>query len=83
MPLVAELRGEGLLIGVGLAKPVGSAVVAAAMELGLIVNAPNEDSIRLAPPLIIGDAEVAEFVEKFARALTTANEAVTQTEAHT
>jgi acetylornithine/N-succinyldiaminopimelate aminotransferase len=70
LPLVAEVRGAGLLIGVGLSEPVGAAVVKASMELGLIVNAPTDTSIRLAPPLIIGDAEVAEFVDKFTRALT-------------
>jgi acetylornithine aminotransferase len=75
LPLVAEVRGSGLLIGVGLDKPVGPAVVAAAMSAGLIVNAPNDTSIRLAPPLIIGDAEVAEFVTKFTTALTQASEA--------
>ena len=73
MPHVAEVRGMGLLIGVGLDKPVGPAVVKAAMSLGLIVNAPNDTSIRLAPPLIIGDAEIAEFIEKFTTALTTAH----------
>ncbi len=83
MPLVAEVRGKGLLIGVGLSAPVGPAVVKAAAALGLIVNAPNDDSIRLAPPLIIGDAEVAEFIEKFTGALA-AVEATTAptTEAH-
>ncbi|CAN5269119.1 acetylornithine transaminase [soil metagenome] len=75
LPLVAEIRGEGLLIGVGLEKPVGNVVVKAAADAGLIVNAPNESSIRLAPPLIIGDAEVAEFITKFTAALTTASEA--------
>jgi acetylornithine aminotransferase len=69
LPLVAEVRGEGLLIGVGLAKPVANQVMASALEAGLIVNAPNEDSIRIAPPLIIGAAEVAEFTEKFTIAL--------------
>jgi acetylornithine/N-succinyldiaminopimelate aminotransferase len=73
MPHVTEVRGMGLLIGVGLDKPVGPAVVKAAMSLGLIVNAPNDTSIRLAPPLIIGDAEIAEFIEKFTTALTTAH----------
>ena len=69
LPLVDEIRGEGLLIGVGLSAPVGAAVVASAMAEGLIVNAPNETSIRIAPPLIIGDAEVAEFIPKFTKAL--------------
>ena len=69
LPLVAEVRGKGLLIGVGLSSPVANAVVTAAAARGLIINAPNDSSIRLAPPLISGDAEVAEFIEKFASAL--------------
>lgn len=75
LPLVAEVRGEGLLIGVGLTAPVANAVVASALAGGLIVNAPNEESIRLAPPLIIGDAEIAEFIVSFTKALTAALEA--------
>lgn len=70
LPLVDEVRGRGLLIGVGLSSPMAHAVVAEAATLGLIVNAPNDSSIRLAPPLIIGDAEVSEFTEKFTSALT-------------
>ncbi|MBG6056322.1 acetylornithine aminotransferase [Salinibacterium sp. CAN_S4] len=69
LPLVDEVRGKGLLIGVGLSTPVASAVVAEAAALGLIINAPNDSSIRLAPPLIIGDVEVAEFIEKFTSVL--------------
>ncbi|MBC7725970.1 MAG: acetylornithine transaminase [Burkholderiaceae bacterium] len=68
-PLVKELRGSGLLLGVGLTAPVAQAVVATALELGLIINAPNETSIRIAPPLIIGDSEIAEFRDLFTRAL--------------
>ncbi len=80
MPLVTEVRGRGLLLGVGLSTTVAPAVVAAAARLGLIINAPNDDSIRLAPPLIIGDAEVAEFIQKFGAALAeTTNQS---TEAH-
>ncbi len=69
-PLIAELRGAGLLIGIGLSEPVADALAASALRHGLIVNAPNESSIRLAPPLIIGDAEVAEFDRRFRAALT-------------
>ena len=70
-PLVKGVRGRGLLIGVGLAEPVAGAVVAEAMREGLIVNAANDSSIRIAPPLIIGDAEVDEFAARFERALAT------------
>lgn len=69
LPLVAELRGEGLLIGIGLEKPLANELAAAALERGLIINAPNESSIRLAPPLIVGDDEVAEFTSLFTAAL--------------
>jgi len=75
LPLVDEVRGRGLLIGVGLTDDVAPAVVAKALELGLIINAPNDVSIRIAPPLIIGDAEIAEFIDKFTAALTHVSEA--------
>jgi acetylornithine/N-succinyldiaminopimelate aminotransferase len=68
-PLVAETRGAGLLIGVGLTKPVAHDVVTAAFAEGLIVNAANESSIRIAPPLIVGDPEIDEFTIKFTKAL--------------
>ncbi|MHB1171686.1 MAG: acetylornithine transaminase [Lacisediminihabitans sp.] len=68
-PLIAEIRGQGLLIGLGLAQPVANELAKAAFELGLIVNAANESSIRIAPPLIVGDAELAEFRELFRKAL--------------
>ena len=71
-PLIHGVRGRGLLIGVGLSAPVAGHVVAEAMRGGLIVNAANDSTIRLAPPLIIGDREVEEFITRFAGALDTA-----------
>ena len=68
-PLIAELRGAGLLIGIGLTEPVAAELTAAALRHGLIINAPNEATIRLAPPLIIGDAEISDFGRRFAAAL--------------
>jgi acetylornithine/N-succinyldiaminopimelate aminotransferase len=68
-PLITEVRGAGLLIGIGLASPVAQQISSKAFELGLIINAPNDVSLRLAPPLIIGDAEVATFVDLFTQAL--------------
>ncbi|KZE90215.1 acetylornithine transaminase [Microbacterium sp. TNHR37B] len=75
-PLVAGTRGRGLLVGVALSHPVAGAVVAAAQEHGLIVNAANDDTVRLAPALTIGDVEVEEFVELFTRALRTVEDAL-------
>jgi acetylornithine/N-succinyldiaminopimelate aminotransferase len=69
-PLIAETRGAGLLIGIGLTAPVAAALSAHALSLGLIINAANDTSIRLAPPLIIGDREIAEFIDLFTQALT-------------
>jgi len=68
-PLVAGTRGRGLLLGIALTEPVATQVTAAAMRAGLIVNAANDSTIRMAPPLIIGDAEIDEFADKISRAL--------------
>ncbi|WAA64876.1 acetylornithine transaminase [Microbacterium oxydans] len=68
-PLIAGVRGRGLLVGVALTEPVAGAVVAAAQERGLIVNAANPETVRIAPALTIGDAELAEFRELFTAAL--------------
>lgn len=68
-PLVSSVRGRGLLIGVALTAPVAAQVVAAAQEHGLIVNAANPETVRIAPALTIGDAEIEEFQTLFAAAL--------------
>jgi acetylornithine/N-succinyldiaminopimelate aminotransferase len=68
-PLVTETRGAGLLIGVGLTKPLAHEIVDASFARGLIVNAASDTSIRIAPPLIVGDAEIDEFITKFTEAL--------------
>jgi acetylornithine aminotransferase len=68
-PLVAEVRGRGLLVGVGLTAPVAGRVAQAALEAGLIVNAANDSSIRIAPPLIVGDDELRLFEHRFRLAL--------------
>ena len=69
LPLVASTRGAGLLIGIVLTEPVATEVAATALQLGLIVNAANDSSLRIAPPLIVGDAEIAEFVSLLTTAL--------------
>jgi acetylornithine/N-succinyldiaminopimelate aminotransferase len=68
-PLVSGCTGRGLLIGVRLTAPVAGQVVAAAQGRGLIVNAANDETVRIAPPLNIGDVEIDEFARLFADAL--------------
>lgn len=67
--LVTEVRGRGLLIGIELAEPIAPAVVAHALQRGLIINATGPTTVRLAPPLIIGDAEIDRFLSVFAPSL--------------
>lgn len=74
--LVEGCRGQGLLIGVALRHPVAGAVVAAAQQHGLIINAANDSTIRLAPALTIGDVEIDEFQTLFARSLATVEDAL-------
>jgi acetylornithine/N-succinyldiaminopimelate aminotransferase len=67
-PLVAGTSGRGLLIGVGLTRPVSADVQKAALDAGLIVNNPTPDRLRLAPPLIL-TADQAEGAVKTLRTL--------------
>ncbi|WP_144782039.1 acetylornithine transaminase [Microbacterium sp. BH-3-3-3] len=75
-PLVAGVRGRGLLLGIALSSPVAKAVVAAAQQHGLVVNAANDDTIRIAPPLTIQDAEISDFLHLFGAALATVSDAL-------
>jgi len=68
-PLVAGMSGRGLLIGVQLTAPVAGDVVAEAQQRGLIVNAANESTIRIAPALNLASTEIAEFQPLFAESL--------------
>ncbi len=81
--LVAGCRGRGLLVGVALRHPVAKAVAAAAQEHGLIINAPNDGTIRLVPALNIGDVEIDEFLRLFAASLATVEEALLLDDAST
>ena len=67
--MITDIQGRGLLIGIGLAEPIAHRVASEALSRGLIINAANENRIRLAPPLIIGDDELAEFDRIFAESL--------------
>ncbi len=62
-PLVRDVRGLGLLIGVELVAPVAPAAAARALEGGIIVNAATPTTLRLAPPFILTGADADLFTQ--------------------
>ena len=62
-PLVKEVRGTGLLLGIGLAKPASETVASAAERAGYLVNNVAPDTIRLAPPLVVDAEQVHGFLD--------------------
>jgi acetylornithine/N-succinyldiaminopimelate aminotransferase len=67
-PVVREVRGRGLLIGVDLTQPVGP-IVDACREAGLLVLSAGEKVLRLTPPLVVGEAECDRALEIIDRVL--------------
>jgi acetylornithine aminotransferase len=61
-PLVDHVRGVGAWLGIVLAHPVAAAVEGAARDAGFLVNAAAPDVVRLAPPLVLTDAQVNAFL---------------------
>nr|WP_317628351.1 acetylornithine transaminase [Aeromicrobium tamlense] len=59
---VEGVTGRGLLRGVVLSEPRAADVQKAALDAGLIVNAPTPDRLRLAPPLVLTEDEAAHAV---------------------
>lgn len=62
-PRIAEVRGEGLLLGIGLRDEGAADLAARLLSAGVIVNAPNPRTLRLAPSLLLSAAEADTFVE--------------------
>jgi acetylornithine/N-succinyldiaminopimelate aminotransferase len=64
-PRVAETTGAGLLVGVVLHDRGAVKVAEAALTAGFIVNATTEQRLRLAPPLVLTDADADAFLAAF------------------
>jgi acetylornithine aminotransferase/acetylornithine/N-succinyldiaminopimelate aminotransferase len=63
-PVITEVRGEGLMLGLQLSIE-GAPLVAAALERGLLINCTHDFTIRLLPPFIITGAQVRDFLRIF------------------
>ena len=66
---VKEVRGRGLLLGIELESPIAKSVAAALLDSGVIVNAANESTIRIAPPLIVTALQIEKFISLFTKEL--------------
>ncbi len=58
---VKEIRGQGLMLGIDLAKPCG-ALVQRAADHGLLISVTADSVVRLVPPLILNLAEADQIV---------------------
>jgi acetylornithine aminotransferase len=72
-PLVHGQRGAGLWRALALTDDKAAAVESAARDRGLLVNAVRPDVIRLAPPLIVTEADVDAALPKLAAAVAEAS----------
>lgn len=70
-PVIEEVRGLGLLLGMQL-KIDGRPLVSRCMENGFLINCIQEKILRFIPPLIISTAEIDELVECLDKVLTQA-----------
>jgi acetylornithine aminotransferase len=69
IPGVFEVRGAGLLLGIELENLKSSDVAGALQKSGVLVNAANPTTIRLAPALIVTDVQIKKFISIFKKVM--------------
>ena len=69
IPGVSEVRGAGLLLGIELENLKSSDVAIALQKSGVLVNAANPTTIRLAPALIVTDVQIKKFISIFKKVM--------------
>ena len=72
IPGVKEVRGAGLLLGIELESLKVAAIADAMRDAGVLVNAANPTTIRIAPALIVTDAQINKFISIFRKVITDA-----------
>jgi len=69
IPGVKEVRGAGLLLGIELDPLKASDIATTMRNAGVLVNAANETTIRIAPALIVTDAQINKFISIFRKVI--------------
>lgn len=72
IPGVKEVRGAGLLLGIELESLRATDVSASLREAGVLVNAANDSTIRIAPALIVTDVQINTFISIFKKVISNA-----------
>jgi len=60
-----QVRGRGLLLALDLRSPVAGEIAAAALDNGLILNAPRPDTLHFVPALNVSHEEMDQMLEIF------------------
>jgi acetylornithine/N-succinyldiaminopimelate aminotransferase len=60
---LGEVRGKGLLLALDLKRPIAAAIIAQAMQAGVLLNAPQTDALRFMPALNVTRDEIAEMID--------------------
>jgi len=68
-PLIKEVRGMGLMVGVELSKPVAQEIVISALKDKIVINKVSPEILRFLPPLIITKSNINFFIEWFSKKL--------------
>ena len=66
---VREVRGSGLLIGIELDSEISGKVASSLLEKGVLVNAANPTTIRIAPALTVSPTQLKKFIQLFSQSL--------------
>jgi acetylornithine aminotransferase/acetylornithine/N-succinyldiaminopimelate aminotransferase len=68
-PVIKEVRGKGLMIGIELSKPVAPAIKQACLERGVLLLTVGDTILRLLPAIVISKAQIDRGMEAIADAM--------------
>jgi predicted acetylornithine/succinylornithine family transaminase len=67
--IIGGVRGMGLILGVGVQPPIARQIVTKALQVGLVLNATDDHTLRFLPPLTLTEAEVDTGVQLLEEAI--------------
>jgi acetylornithine aminotransferase len=66
---VEYVRGSGLLLGIVLKQPIAKEINSKLLRRNILVNAPSDSVIRIAPAYVVSDEQIREFIARFKEVL--------------